>query len=177
MLYYLHGYLSGPNSAKGKLLQEQLGAIPIEYNQGSPENVKVDEALALIAEALLNDPQPILIGSSFGGFLAAEATLQSDLIKTIILLNPAIIPADVDTRALSGMPRCLLQRMQDRRLFGVKMKAKVFILMGTRDEVIPSDWVLGFAKAQQATIRFLDDDHAFAGKISLLPGIIREILH
>ena len=90
-------------------------------------------------------------------------------------MNPAIIPTDVDAEAL-GMSQEIVRRMQDKRLFEVKMNVRIVVLMGTRDEVIPSDWVLSFARAQEATVRFLDDDHAFTGKISLLPRIIQEIL-
>ena len=176
MLYYLHGYLSGPNSAKGRLLREKLGAIPIQYHQGPPEHVNVDYALARIAESVRNDPEPVLIGSSFGGFLAAEAALESDKIKSIILLNPAIVPSGVDTRMFRGIPQEILRRMQDKRLFEAKMNVRITILVGTRDEVVPLEWVLGFARAQEATVRFLDDDHAFTGKISLLPGLIQEVL-
>jgi predicted esterase YcpF (UPF0227 family) len=136
----------------------------------------VDEALARIEETIGKDTKPVLIGSSFGGFLAAETALQSDKIKTIILLNPAIIPSGVDTRTLGGIPQEILGRMQDKRLFEVKMNVRIVILAGTRDEVVPQDWILSFAKAQEAIIRFLDDDHAFTNKISLLPGIIREFL-
>jgi len=31
MLYYIHGYASGPNSAKGILFKEKLGAIPVKW--------------------------------------------------------------------------------------------------------------------------------------------------
>jgi predicted esterase YcpF (UPF0227 family) len=176
MLYYLHGYLSNPNSAKGTLLRKQLNAIPIEYHRGAPESLNVDEALRHITQAIHNDAEPVLIGSSFGGFLAVEAALLCGAVKTIILLNPAIIPPRANRGTLAGIPNKILERMEDRRLFETKMNARIVILMATRDEVIPPEWVLSFAKAQQATVKFLDDDHAFSGKLSSLPSIIEEVL-
>jgi alpha/beta superfamily hydrolase len=127
-------------------------------------------------EAIRNDPEPILIGSSFGGFLAAEAALRCNAIKTIILLNPAIIPPRADARKLRGIPSTIRERMQDSMLFKTKMSVTIVILIATRDEVIPADWVLNFAKTQEATVRFLDDDHAFRDNLSLLPSIIEEVL-
>jgi predicted esterase YcpF (UPF0227 family) len=176
MLYYLHGYLSGPNSTKGKLMRERFNALPIDYQQNQSEILDVDKSLREIMETIADDTDPILIGSSFGGFLAAETALSSAAVKTIILLNPAIIPPRADTHLLIGIPEHIIEKMRDNRLFETKLQARVFILLGIRDEVVPADWSISFAKAQKATVTFLDDDHAFTGNPFRLLNIVEEIL-
>jgi pimeloyl-ACP methyl ester carboxylesterase len=176
MLCYLHGYSSTPNSTKGKLLRDRFNAIVIDYHQGTPESLDVEKSLRKIARAIEGDADPVLIGSSFGGFLAAETALNCIGVKTIVLLNPAIIPPGADTQPLIGIPRSILERMRDDRLFTTKLYARVVILVGTRDVVIPVDWAICFAKSQEACVRFLDDDHAFAGNPARLLNVVEEVL-
>jgi len=177
MLYYLHGYLSTPNSTKGKLLHERLNAIIIDYHQGPPESLDVDTSLRKIAKTIEGDADPVLIGSSFGGFLAAEIALNCINVKTIILLNPAIIPPGADTRPFEEIPKSILNRMMNNGLFATKLHARVVILMGTHDELIPEDWAIFFAKSQEATLRFLDDDHAFTNNPTRLLKVIEAVVH
>jgi len=176
MLYYLHGYQSKPESKKGTLFRNRLGAIPIEYHEGPPERLDIDQALQQIERVIGDDPGPILIGSSLGGFLAAEAALRVKAIKAIVLLNPAIIPPSAELTKLSGIPNAILKRMQSSPLFETKINVAIVILVGTHDELVPLDWVLSFARGQEATVKFLDDDHAFTEKLSILPGLIDGIL-
>ena len=74
------------------------------------------------------------------------------------------------------MPHRILLDMKDKSLFEEKINAKIFILIGINDEVVPNSWPLEFAKAQQACVKFLNDDHSFTNKIDELPSIIRYIL-
>ena len=69
-----------------------------------------------------------------------------------------------------------LVEMQDEELFKTKIKAKIHILAGKLDYTVPNWWVVEFAKAQQATIEFFQDDHSFTQNIGKLPNIIRNIL-
>jgi len=66
--------------------------------------------------------------------------------------------------------------MQDFRLFENKISAKINILAGMMDDVVPNKWVEEFAKAQDVKIRYLDDDHSFSLNLHILPQIISEIL-
>jgi len=97
MLYYIHGYNSSPNSRKGILFKEKLGAVPLKYMEG--DKVVVEDCLKRIKESIEKDTKIMLIGSSFGGFLSARIALENRNVRKIILLNPAVIPPDVD---LSG---------------------------------------------------------------------------
>jgi alpha/beta superfamily hydrolase len=74
------------------------------------------------------------------------------------------------------MPYRILEEMMDPRLFEQKIPASITILWGTHDDVVPDDWVVSFAKAQQATIQVYNDDHRFSKNLQKLPVIISELL-
>jgi predicted esterase YcpF (UPF0227 family) len=177
MLYYLHGYQSSPTSTKATLFRDTIHAIPLSYRDGTPEDLIISECLDRISTAIRNDADVELIGSSLGGFLAASTALTHPNVTRLVLLNPAIIPPGTDLRTIPGMPQRILQEMICPRLFEEKIPAKITILRGTRDDVVPDDWILEFASAQQATIQLLGDDHQFSKNLQRLPGIISEVLH
>ena len=110
MLYYIHGYRSGPSSVKGALFQRELNARAIDYHTGKPEDLDIDAAVRQVADAIRNDKNPILIGSSLGGFLGARVALECTKVKKLVLLNPAIIPPRANIDRLRGIPREYLSR-------------------------------------------------------------------
>lgn len=176
-LYYIHGYMSNPNSTKGTLFKEKLNAKPIQYRECKPENLLISDCLKRIKKEIKDDKNVTLIGSSLGGFLAAKTAFENLNVERLILLNPALIPPSVDITKIQGMPQKILLDMQDKRLFEEKISSKIFILIGTNDEVIPLNWIIRFAKSQEATVRFLQDDHSFTNKMDQLPDIIGAILN
>jgi predicted esterase YcpF (UPF0227 family) len=176
MLYYLHGYQSSPNGEKATLFKEKLHAIPITYRDSSPEDLVISKCLSRISEAITNDPHVVLIGSSLGGFLAASTALTHPTVKRLILLNPAIIPPEIDLTTIEGMPIRILQEMCDPRLFEEKIPAAITILRGTLDDIVPDHWILTFAQAQNATILLYNDDHRFLKNLQRLPEIISELI-
>ncbi|MBN2066041.1 MAG: alpha/beta fold hydrolase [Candidatus Thermoplasmatota archaeon] len=176
MLYYIHGYESSPQSTKGTLFEKTLQAKAIQYRECKPEDIIIAECLDGIKKALGNDTDITLIGSSLGGFLAAKTAHENPHVRHLILLNPAIIPPSVDITAIQGMPKTILREMKDYRLFEEKIDADILILIGTEDEVVPSHWVLEFAMAQEATVKFLQDDHSFTNQLDRLPPMIRAYL-
>jgi len=176
MLYYIHGYLSEPNSTKGTLIKRALNVIPLKYRDCEPEELIVSDCVNRILEQIKSDEDAILIGSSLGGLLAAKVALNASNVNTIILLNPAIIPLSEDISKIQDLPHHIVVEMQDERLFKEKIRAKIFILAGTLDDTVPNWWAVEFAKTQQATIKFLHDDHSFTQNMEKLPDIIRNIL-
>jgi len=177
MLYYLHGYESSPAGTKATLLKQTLNAVPITYREGRPEDLHIAACLDRISTAIRNDSHVDLIGSSLGGFLAASTALTHPNVTRLILLNPAIIPPTTDISTIAGMPQRILREMINPNLFEEKINAIITILRGTHDEIVPDDWILTFALAQQATLRLLDDDHQFSKNLQKLPAIISKILH
>jgi len=176
MLYYIHGYESSPDGTKGALFKEKLGAIPIKYRDCKPEEIIISECLNRIFDQIKQDNKVILIGSSLGGFLAAKTAILNENVKQIILLNPAILPPSVDINKIDGMPLRILQEAYDKKLLEEKISASVDIFAGTEDEIVPTEWVLEFAKAQEATVKFLHDDHRFSKHVEQFPKLISDLI-
>ena len=176
MLYYIHGYKSSPDGSKGIMFKEKLNAKAIKYRDCKPEDIVISDCLRRIAENIKHDKNAVLIGSSLGGFLAAKTALENPNVKQIILLNPAVIPQSTDLSTIKDMPMSILVDMKDEGLFNEKLDAEIFIFAGTEDEIVPSNWVLEFARLQEATVRFLHDDHRFTHNIDRLPYLITNIL-
>ncbi|RLF40532.1 MAG: hypothetical protein DRN18_04745, partial [Thermoplasmata archaeon] len=107
--------------------------------------------------------------------LSARIALENRNVRKIILLNPAVIPPDVD---LSGydLPGEIVEDIQSSGLFERKIPCEVFIIMSTRDELIPKDWILRFAMFQEAVVKFIEDDHRMNRNLEKLPEIISGFL-
>jgi len=176
MLYYIHGYMSEPNSTKGTLFMEKLNAKAIKYRDCEPEELKIADCVLRINNEIKNDQNPILIGSSLGGLLAAKAALDNSNIKKLILLNPAIIPPFIDISKIQGMPQEILADMQDSRLFDEKIASEIYILLGTEDDVVPNKWGQEFAQAQKGIVKLYQDDHSFSNNLHQLPDIITSLI-
>jgi predicted esterase YcpF (UPF0227 family) len=175
MLFYIHGYLSEPNSTKGTILKNKLGVKPIKYRDCPPEDLVINNCVDNIKKEIKNDENVVLIGSSLGGLLAAKTALEIS-VKKLILLNPAIIPMDVDITKIQGIPQRILRDMQDERLFNQKINSEITILVGRYDDTIPNRWAEIFAEAQNAKILFFEDDHSFTKNMQKIPDIITNIL-
>jgi len=176
MLYYVHGYQSNPNSSKGILLKQKLNVNPIKYRECEPEKLIIPECIKNINNIIHKDKEPILIGSSLGGFLSAKIALDNKKIKKLILLNPAILPKDYDIKKIKDMPQRILIDMLEPRFFQEKIVAETLIIIGTEDNVVPNTWSIDFAKIQESTIKFLIDDHRFSKNIKKIPVIIEKFL-
>lgn len=175
-LFFIHGYESSPDGTKAVLFSNTLNAKPIKYRDCEPQELVVSDCLKRISDEIKNVKNVVLIGSSLGGFLAVETAVYNLNVKSLILLNPALIPPYVDIKNISGMPIDILRDMKDERLFSKKLSAQICIIAGTDDEIVPNDWVIEFAKAQESTIKFLKDDHRFVKNIENLPDIIKKLL-
>jgi len=176
MLYYIHGYQSDPKSTKGTLFKEKLNATAIQYRNCEPEDLIIADCLKRISNVITDEENVVLIGSSLGGFLAASTALHHSNVKKLILLNPAIIPPSTNLDDHKSVPRSILEDMIDMRLFENSLDAKITILRGTEDNVVPDNWIIKFATDQEATVKFLHDDHSFSRNLTRLPSIISDIL-
>ena len=176
-MYYIHGYLSSPDGSKGTLLKEKIGAIPVKYRDVPADQLVICDCLNEIKKVIGDKSDVILIGSSLGGCLVSKLVLDfPDQIKQILLLNPAVIPPEVDVSTISDMPLRILKEMKDDRLFTEKLNTKITIFSATNDTVVPPGWVLKFARFQEATVQFLDDDHRFSNHLSQLPELLTDFI-
>ncbi|MFO7677208.1 MAG: YqiA/YcfP family alpha/beta fold hydrolase [Thermoplasmatota archaeon] len=172
-IYYIHGYQSTPKGEKALLFKKKLKATPITYRDCSPEKLIISHCLTQISETISHDTNVLLIGSSLGGFLAAKTALENCCVKTLILLNPAIIPPETNLNIDSDVPKNILEDMKERKLFETQLSSNIIIIRGINDTVVPDEWIIKFAKAQQATVIFLDDDHRLSHHLKKLPTIIK----
>jgi len=176
LLYYIHGYGSTPTSTKAKLFQTKLNARAIDYHPDKSRQIDIELAQHRLISSIQGDGNPMLIGSSFGGFLGAKVALECSKVRKLVLLNPLIIPPRASIGRLRGIPKRTLAQMRGNSLFKNRIEAETTILMATMDRLIPPEWILEFAMAQETTVRFLRDDHSFSNSLTALPKIISEIL-
>ena len=54
-LYYIHGYLSSPDSTKGIILNKKLNVKPIRYRDCEPEELIISDCVKKINETIKND--------------------------------------------------------------------------------------------------------------------------
>lgn len=95
---YLHGFASGPDSTKGVRLAEHLKSahgIYLERLNLRVPNMEHLRASSIIAhvETVLGAPShvpTVLIGSSFGGWIAMRVAERNENIIGLVLLAPAI---------------------------------------------------------------------------------------
>lgn len=177
MLYYIHGYLSNPTGSKATLFKNELKAIPVNYRFVPAEELVIADCLREIKKVIDTDDTVTLIGSSLGGCLAGKLARDlSDQINHLILLNPAVIPPDIDLTLIPDMPLRILKDMKDDALFTEPLDVRITVFSATNDIVVPPCWVIQFAQFQEATVQFLHDDHRFSRYLSRLPGLIRSIM-
>ena len=102
-LIYLHGFRSSPASFKARLIDERMQALGRGADFVCPQlPASPAEAVALVSERLLPQPQDTLVGSSLGGYYATWLAERHGC--RAVLLNPAVEPAR-DLRGHVGPPR------------------------------------------------------------------------
>lgn len=117
----------------------------------------VEGRLAKLLESCRALPSsPILIGSSLGGFLAAAAS-QPLAASGLFLMAPAF--------DLPGLPRT-----------PVVAVCPTVVVHGWRDDVVPIDKGLAFARAHGALLHAVDDDHRLHASLPRIAGWLRDFL-
>ena len=113
---YLHGFASGPGTAKGVALGRRLAGCLASYTipdleggdfRGLTMDGILDRAEAALAALPADGGRVLLIGSSLGGYTAAHlaATGRARRATALLLIAPALIqPAD-QRRGVVGMPQ------------------------------------------------------------------------
>jgi pimeloyl-ACP methyl ester carboxylesterase len=97
MILYLHGFASGPASAKGRALADRFTALGVPFLRADltpgPDGFERSTPLTMLAEldrlVALHRPRA-LMGSSLGGYLAAiAASRRPPGLERAVLLAPA----------------------------------------------------------------------------------------
>ena len=175
-IFYIHGYQSSPDGAKGALFSQTLQARALKYRDVPPEYLVINESLERIKKDINSFNEVVLIGSSLGGLLASVTALNTSNVARLFLLNPAIMPPGTDIDVINSMPKRILTDMYFPKLFSKKISSEIIIFRGTKDEVVSDEWVLPFAQFQEASVYFLSDDHRFSTRIYDIVKIIQKHL-
>lgn len=92
---YLHGFASGPQSAKAQYLRDRVQALHLslwipDLNQGDFSHLTLTRQLHHVEATFTSlDPPVVIIGSSFGGLTAAWLGDRNEQVQRLVLLAPA----------------------------------------------------------------------------------------
>jgi pimeloyl-ACP methyl ester carboxylesterase len=107
---YLHGFASGPDSAKGLAFARRLGdrGLAVErlnLRLPSIERLRLSAGIAATAAAIGSErDRVVLLGSSLGGLTAARVAERDPRVCALILLAPAFQAAQRWRTRLAGEP-------------------------------------------------------------------------
>jgi len=152
MVIFSHGLEGSPQGAKILALRqvaEQQGHATesLDY-QGQPPLQRVN---TLLAFARHRHAAPVLVGSSLGGHVAAAASIELAA-SGLFLLAPAFYMPGYE-QYTPAPARC-----------------PVSIVHGWRDEVVPVDNSIRYAREYRAQLQLIDADHRMLDCIALICG-------
>ena len=174
MVLYLHGFASGPGSAKARALAERFArlGVTLEVPDLTPgddgfERSTPSSMLAVAEARLASAPGPhAIIGSSLGGWLAALAAPRHPSVERLVLLAPAfrlherwgsrLTPLQLDGWRRDGLEvfhfasgrhrRIGFQFLEDAARWPAfpRVAVPTLCLAGRRDETVPIEDVERF---------------------------------
>jgi predicted esterase YcpF (UPF0227 family) len=147
----MHGKESGPSGAKIVALAElarshDWDVASLDYSHTVDPAARLKQLLGACADVRV--PR-LLVGSSMGGWVAAEAAARVGA-RGVFLMAPAL-----------GMPGYPSQAPQVPATF-------TEIVHAWDDEVIPCEHAIRFARLRQCTLHLVQGDHRLNTRIPLL---------
>ncbi|WP_346796613.1 YqiA/YcfP family alpha/beta fold hydrolase [Halomonas sp. Bachu 37] len=145
-VYLSHGLESGPGAFKVQTMKtlveahDECAAVVMDYRGMAEPEERLAHLLDTLASRHDDPARCIMVGSSLGGWVSA-ALSSTHPVLGCFLLAPAI-----------GLPRYpqSCPRLQAEHSH---------IVHGWRDDVIPVDGVIDYARTQRLSLRLVDDDH------------------
>jgi len=137
---FIHGLESSSQGAKGVYFKETYPDMIIEDYTGTFE-----ERMVKLNKVLADKSDLILVGSSFGGLMAAVFTCKNEeRVRKLILLAPA------------------LNLEKFNPYLDKTIQIPVIVFHGRNDDVVPVDAVQNIAKAvfRNLSHNIIDDDHS-----------------
>jgi len=147
-LIFIHGLMGNSMGVKATLLREKFPGILTPDFDGS-----LDERMRSLSEILGEIEGWTMIGSSFGGLMAAMYACRSPhQVKKLILLAPALIWPD------------FVESLPD------PVSVPVEVYQGTEDELIPLEQVRELAEKLFLNLTFneVEDDHGLYNTVHAL---------
>lgn len=145
MLYFFHGLESGPHGTKYHLMKQQYA----ELQSPDFQNMDINQRIAAASQLTEGKEGLTLVGSSFGGLLAARLySLFPERITNLLLLAPAVHTEEGDK----------VERMPNG--------AQVRVLHGYQDDVVPYDKVAAFCQRFNLPLTSVNDGHRLNSETS-----------
>ncbi len=195
-IVYLHGFASGPRSAKAHFFAARLaeGGLPLhipDLSQGDFEHLTITGQLEAVDRVVAGGPAT-LIGSSMGGYVAALCAARNPKVSRLVLLAPAFglsakwasVLGEERSREWESTGWLSVYHFgegRERRLsFGLcedgrryedypNFEQPALIFHGRSDTVVPLENSIRFAHGRaNVTLEPLDSDHEL---LDVLPRI------
>jgi predicted alpha/beta-hydrolase family hydrolase len=156
---FSHGKESGPWGSKISAMAAvardlNLGVESVDYRGMDDPGLRV-ERLVAVGRSL--EAPLVLVGSSMGGHVSAAAATRLKA-SALFLLAPAFY-----------MPGLEKYTPQD-------ISVPTAIVHGWRDEIVPVDNSIRWARAQRATLHLLDSEHRLQDQIGPICVLLRDFL-
>lgn len=152
-LYFFHGLESGPHGRKYHRLAE-------DFEVNSPDFQKMDiwERLEKAEKETRGLENIIVVGSSFGGLLAALLyDRHPERFLGYVLMAPALHREEV-RKEVEAMP------------------PNAVVIHGRQDNVVPIEPVRDFCADRGVTITEVDDGHRLQNSLELMVAAVKEMM-
>jgi predicted esterase YcpF (UPF0227 family) len=186
-LLYLHGFRSSPQSAKARLMAQQVAAHHPDWVWLCPQlPPSPREALHRVAHAIKDWPahSMAVVGSSLGGFYATWIAEQRAC--RAVLLNPAVNPARDLEKYIGEQTQFhapeehfyfkaeYVQELRDLQCGELNQPQNYLAIIAKGDEVL--DWREMHARYQNANVLLLEGgDHAISNFEEHLPAVMEHL--
>lgn len=151
LVHFVHGKESGPNGSKIVALADVArrhgwDVLSLDYSHTTDPRMRLDQ----LRDACKDVDQPLLlVGSSMGGWVAAEASVWVDA-DGVFLLAPALYMPDYPVPA----PAILATQAE--------------IVHGWDDDIIPCENSVKFARLRGCTLHLVPGGHRLDKQVPLL---------
>lgn len=186
-LLYLHGFRSSPQSAKARLMAQQVAAHHPDWVWLCPQlPPSPREAMSMVAHATKDWPahSMAVVGSSLGGFYATWIAEQRAC--RAVLLNPAVDPARDLEKYIGEQTQFhapeehfyfkaeYVQELRDLQCGELNQPQNYLAIIAKGDEVL--DWREMHARYQSANVLLLEGgDHAISNFEEHLPAVMEHL--
>jgi predicted esterase YcpF (UPF0227 family) len=186
-LLYLHGFRSSPQSAKARLMAQQVAAHHPDWVWLCPQlPPSPREAMSMVAHAIKDWPthSMAVVGSSLGGFYATWIAEQRAC--RAVLLNPAVNPARDLEKYIGEQTQFhapeehfyfkaeYVQELRDLQCGELNQPQNYLAIIAKGDEVL--DWREMHARYQNANVLLLEGgDHAISNFEEHLPAVMEHL--
>ena len=180
-ILYIHGFNSSPASRKAQQLQAAMQRIGLAAQLHMPAlHHHPRQAMAQLQGVIAELGQPVLVGSSLGGYYAIHLAMQHGL--KALLINPAVMPHErfdgylgEQTNHYSGeiwqLTHDHVEALAELAVPAPQDPAQVQVWLQTGDETL--DYRAAARYYQACALRIqAGGDHSFQGFASRLPALL-----